>query len=65
MVVWSTSHQGRFDILTMMGLTRVTSIILHLHVHAATYYTPSLSRHYYPQLIDDTNLLTPRGWIAW
>ena len=38
-------HQGRFDILTMMaesavGSTRVTSATLHLHVQAATNYTP-------------------------
>ena len=28
--------------------------------------TPSSpSRHYYPRLIACTNLLTPKGWIAW
>ena len=26
---------------------------------------PSPSRHYYPRLIASTNLLTPKGWIAW
>ena len=26
---------------------------------------PSPSRHYYPRLIDGTNLPTPKGWIAW
>ena len=38
-------HQERFDILTMMaestvGSTRLTSTILHVHVQAATNYTP-------------------------
>ena len=26
---------------------------------------PSPSRHYYPRLIAGTNLLAPKGWIAW
>ena len=26
---------------------------------------PSSSRHYYPRLTAGTNLLTPKGWIAW
>ena len=35
-------YQRRFDILTMMGRgsTRLTSATLHLHVQAATKYTP-------------------------
>ena len=45
--------------------TRVTTATLHLHVQAATNYTQSLSRHYYPQLIAGTNLPTPKGSIAW
>ena len=48
-------HQGHFDILTMMGRewSRLPT-------------TPqSPSRHYYPRLIAGTNLLTPKGWIAW
>ena len=55
-------HQGRFDILTKIGrecsrLDRVTSATLHLHVQAATNYTPSSSRHYYPRLIAGANKL--------
>ena len=42
-----------------VGSTRVTSATLHLHVQAATNYTPSPSRHYYPRLIVGTNLPTP------
>ena len=36
-----------------VGSTRVTSTTLHLHVQAATNYTPppSPSRHYYPDLL--------------
>ena len=38
-------HQGRFDIWSMMaesavGSTRLASATLHLHVQAATNYTP-------------------------
>ena len=44
-MVFGPPHQGRFDILTMMaesavGSIRLTSETLHLHVQAATNYTP-------------------------
>ena len=52
------------DADSTVGSTRVTSAALHFHVQAATNYTPSPSRHYYPWLIAGTNLPTPKGWIA-
>ena len=66
MVIWSTTSRALLKFLTMMaesavGLTRLTSATLHLHVQAATNY-PSSSRHYYPHL---SPVPTPKGWIAW
>ena len=34
-------------------------------VQAATKYTPSPSRNYYPRLIAGTTLPKPKGWIPW
>ena len=63
-------HQGRFDILTMMGrecrldptyqrhITFACTGCYQLHPHHRL-------RHYYPRLISGTNLPTSKGWIAW
>ena len=47
--LWTEAHYiYRWWAESVVGSTRVTSATLNLHVQAATNYTPSPSRHYYP-----------------
>ena len=64
-------HQGRFDIFNDDG-QRVQQARPELPApHYICMYRllpttlPSPSRHYYSRLIVGTNLLNPKGWIAW
>ena len=67
---FSPPHQGRFDILTMMGseCSRLDPRYQRHITFACTgcyqLYHHHRLRHYYPRPIADTNLPTPKGWIS-
>ena len=70
MVVLVHHIKSALTFLTMMaesavGSTRVTSTTLHLHVQAATNYTPHHRLGIITPDLSITNLPTPKGWIAW